>query len=155
VSERRVQIAVFQVGEQAYGLDIMRIKEIINLVPITPVPRAPTTMEGVVSLRGQVLPVVDLRKLFDRPTEPVRSSHKIIIARFPDGIVGLVVDGVREVVRIQADEIRPAPTLPGREAAPFFQGVCRVEDELVMILDLERVFSSEERVSIMATEEAR
>lgn len=154
MSSPRVQLAVFRVGEQTYGLDIMRIKEVINPLPVTPVPRAPATLEGVIELRGQILPVVDLRKRFDRPATPPTSSSKVILVKLEQGIVGLVVDGVREVVRLPKDEIRAAPALARQGEGTFFTGVCRVGGEIVMILDIDRVLSSEERISIAGLEEA-
>ena len=144
----RVQLAVFRVAEQTYALDIMRIKEVINSLAITPVPRAPATLEGVIELRGQILPVMDLRKRFDRPATPATSSSKIILVKLPQGIVGLIVDAVREVVRLPREEIRVPP------AGDFFNGVCRVGDDIVMILDIDRILSSEEKISIEGIQEA-
>jgi purine-binding chemotaxis protein CheW len=144
----KVQLAVFRVAEQTYAIDIMRIKEVINPVPITPVPRAPATLEGVIELRGQILAVMDLRKRFDRPATAATSSSKIILVKLPEGIVGLVVDGVREVVRIASEDIRSPP------AGDFFTGVCRIGDDIVMILDIDRILSSEEKISIEGIQEA-
>ena len=157
MSAARVQLAVFRVGEQTYAIDIMRVKEVINPQPVTPVPRAPATLEGVIELRGQILPVVDLRKRFDRPASPLTSASKVILVRLPPGgssFVGLIVDGVREVVRLPRDEIRPAPAMAGQGDAAFFSGVCRLGDEIVMILDIDRILSSEERISIAGLQEA-
>jgi purine-binding chemotaxis protein CheW len=153
VSAVRVQLAVFRVGEQTYALDIMRIKEVINPLPITPVPKAPATLEGVIELRKQILPVVDLRKRFDRPPTPTTSASKIILVKLEQGIVGLMVDGVREVVRLPREEIRPAPSLGAQPDAAFFTGVCRLGDDIVMVLDIDRVLSSEERISLAGLEE--
>jgi purine-binding chemotaxis protein CheW len=156
-----VQLASFLVGDGWYALDIMRIKEIIQPQPITRVPKAPPFIEGVIELRGAILPIVDLRKRFDlEPTPPGRSTKYLIVAlegldprgqpnRTPTRwVVGLVVDGVREVLRVARDEIRPAPAMAVGESSRYFSGVCPHRDQIVMVLDLDAVLSSTERISL-------
>lgn len=152
---RQIQLAIFLVGPQRYALDIMRIKEVINPIPVTPVPGAPATIEGVIELRGLILPVVDLRKRFERPATAATRSSKVILVKLIEGVVGLVVDDVREVVRLARDEIRPPPTLAGRDTAVFFSGVCRVGEEIVMVLDIDRILSTDEKISIAGLAEAK
>ena len=168
-----VQLVAFTVADGRYALDIMRIKEIINPVKITQVPKAPQFIEGVIELRGAILPVIDLRKRFDLlATEPTRST-KILIVTVEVAekrmIVGLVVDGVNEPLRVAADQIRPAPALASGESA-YFSGVVNrrrqargepapglrerrrpVEDEdegIFMLLDLDAILSSKEKISL-------
>src|SRR6185503_14313339 len=109
------QLVAFSVADGDYAIDIMRIKEIINPVRVTQVPKAPPFIEGVIELRGAILPVVDLRKRFDLPaTPPTRASKLLIVVIEVAGrrmIVALVVDGVSEPIRVARDEVRPPPAL--------------------------------------------
>ena len=148
-----VQLAAFVVGEERYALDIMRIKEIINPLPITRVPKSPPFIEGVIELRGAILPVVDLRKRFDAHPGPLsRTAKYLIVAMEGIGgerwIVGLVVDKVLEVIRIARDDVRPAPTMTFGETARYFSGVCRHRDRIVMVIDLDAILSSNERITL-------
>jgi purine-binding chemotaxis protein CheW len=154
-----VQLAAFTVGDQQYALDIMRIKEIINPLAITKVPKSPPFIEGVVELRGAILPVVDMRKRFDLPaTAPGRASKYLIVAiegvaGAADApgqrwIVGLIVDGVQEVIRVPRPEIRPAPAMAQSAEARYFSGVCHHRDRIVMVLDLAALLSPAERATL-------
>jgi purine-binding chemotaxis protein CheW len=119
-----VQLCTFRVGGEDYAVDIMRVKEIIQPLPITRVPRAPAFVEGVVRLRGDVIPIVDVRRRFGLPAaEPTRTT-KFVIVTVAGRRLGLVVDEVTEVVRLPRGEIRPAPALVGLDAPRFFAGVC-------------------------------
>jgi purine-binding chemotaxis protein CheW len=142
-----VQLATFIVGGEEYALDIMRIKEIIHPLKITPVPKVPMFIEGVIELRGAIIPIVDLRKRFDLPMTPTTRSSKYIIVGIEGKIVGLVVDGVGEVLRIGKGEVRATPMLEG-EAAQYFQGVCNHAGRIIFVLDIDRVLSSQEKITL-------
>jgi purine-binding chemotaxis protein CheW len=144
-----IQLATFHVGSEEYALDIMRIKEIINPLKITPVPRAPGFIEGVVELRGAILPVVDLRKRFDVEVRGLARSTKYIIVGIEGRIIGLIVDAVGEVLRLARAEVRPTPTLVEGDSAHFFTGVCHHAGRIIMILDIDRVLSSTEKISLI------
>lgn len=120
----RVQLCTFRVGTEDYALDIMRVREIIQPLPITPVPRSPAYVEGVVRLRGEVIPVVDVRKRFGLPATPPTRKTKYLVVQVAGRRLGLVVDEVCEVVRLSRAEIRPPPALVGPEGGRFFLGVC-------------------------------
>ena len=139
----------FWVGAEEYALDIMRIKEIINPLRITAVPRAPGFIEGVIELRGAILPVVDLRKRFDLPATATTRSTKYIIVAIDGRIVGLVVDRVGEVLRVAPGEIKAAPTFVAGENAAYFTGVCSRDGRIRMVLDIDRVLSSQEKISLV------
>jgi purine-binding chemotaxis protein CheW len=143
----RVQLASFTIGSEDYALDIMRIKEIIQPQKITHVPRVPPFIEGVIELRGAILPVVDLRKRFELPAPPPTRATKYIIVAIEGRIVGLVVDAVGEVLRVGRGEISPTPALEG-DASQYFSGVCRHGGRILLILDLDRILSSSERISL-------
>src|SRR5207237_570202 len=110
-----LQLAVFRIGDREYALDIMRIKEIIRPLPITPVPKAPPFIEGVVELRGAIIPMLDLRKRFEVPATSPSRTTKYIVVGVEGRIIGLVVDAVSEVIRVQRDEVRPAPSMVSAE----------------------------------------
>lgn len=119
-----VQLCTFRVGGEDYALDIMRVREIISPLPVTPVPRAPPFVEGVFRLRGEVIPVVDVRKRFGLPCTPPTRKTKVLIVNVARRRLGLVVDEVCEVVRVQRSELRPAPALADEDGPRFFLGVC-------------------------------
>jgi purine-binding chemotaxis protein CheW len=140
------QLCKFVVGGQEYALDIMRVKEIINPLPITPVPGAPGFMEGVIELRGLILPVVDLRKRFGLPVPPPARSTKYVLVTLDDKIVALVVDAVSEFLRKSPGDIAPTPSLiPGQEAR-WFAGVCHHDGRIVMLLDIDKVLTTQEKI---------
>jgi len=142
-----LQLATFQLGGAEYALDIMRIKEIIQPQRITPLPKVPPFIEGVIELRGAILPVVDLRKRFDLPAPPPVRATKYIIISLEGRIVGLIVDGVGEVLRVARGDLAPPP-LPAGDAARFFAGVCRRSGRIIFVLDIDQILSSEEKISL-------
>jgi purine-binding chemotaxis protein CheW len=145
-----VQLASFYVGAEEYAIDIMGIKEIINPIRITPVPKAPGFIEGVVELRGAILPVVDLRKRFDLPVTVPNRATKYIIVAIEGRIVGLIVDRVSKFLRVTRADVRSPPALVEGESAGFFTGVCHQGGRIVMVLDVDRILSSQEKISLTA-----
>jgi purine-binding chemotaxis protein CheW len=119
-----VQLCTFRVGGEDYALDVRRVQEIVQPLPITPVPRAPAFVDGVVRLRGEVIPVVDVRKRFGLPASPAGHRAKHLIVKLARQRLALVVDEVSEVLRIPRGDLRPAPELVGLDAPRFFLGVC-------------------------------
>lgn len=119
-----VQLCTFRVGGEHYALDIMRVREIVRPMPITPVPRAPPWVDGVIHLRGEVIPVVEVRSRFGLPASPAGPKTRFLIVRVAGRRIALVVDEVCEVLRLQRGEIRPAPPLVGLDAPRFFVGAC-------------------------------
>lgn len=137
--ERIVQMASFRVGNEEYVIDIMRIKEIINPLKITPVPSSSDLIEGMINLRGVIIPIVDLRKRFRVPRENWAKQSKYIIVAVSGRIVGIVVDEVLEVVRIPRGMIKPSPEISqGREPGVFL-GVCEHQGRLLLLVDLKKV----------------
>jgi purine-binding chemotaxis protein CheW len=118
------QLCTFRVGGEDYAIDIMRVREIIPPLPVTPVPRAPAFVEGVIRLRGDVIPVIDVRRRLGLPIGPATRKTKTLIVNVAGRRLGLVVDEVTEVVRIQRAQIRPAPALVEGGGPRFFLGVC-------------------------------
>jgi purine-binding chemotaxis protein CheW len=145
---REIQLACFRVGDEMYALDIMRIKEIIRPQKLTPVPKAPRFIEGVINLRGVVIPVVDLRKRFDQPGATIDRKTRVIICALATRMIGLIVDEVLEVRRCSRQEIQPAPQFLQGKGTDFFLGIYRREDELVMLMNLEKILSSGEKIDL-------
>ncbi len=144
-----VQLVVFRVGGEEYALDILRIKEVINPLRITPVPKAPRFIEGVIELRGAIVPVVDMRKRFDLKPAPLGRKGKYLIVGIQGRIVGLVVDAVVETLRVGRADLRPPPGLmEGAAAADYFVGVCYLKGRMIFVLNLGTILSSNEQVSL-------
>jgi purine-binding chemotaxis protein CheW len=118
------QLCTFRVAGEDYAIDIMRVREIISPLPVTPVPRAPPFVEGVFRLRGEVIPVLDVRKRFGLPAGAATRKTKYLIVNVAGRRLGLIVDEVCEVLRLRRGEIRPAPALVGDGGPRFFLGVC-------------------------------
>lgn len=146
VSEALVQLAAFGVGNEEYVVDIMRVREIIKPLAITPVRKGPKFVEGVINLRGIIIPVIDLRRRFDLPPE-VSSLQRIIILVIDGRLLGLRVDRVTEVVRVRRDLIKPAPNLLNSGQAPYFLGVCHYRGRTLILLNVKNVVVSEEAIT--------
>lgn len=122
--DARVQLCSFRIGGEDYAVDLMRVREIIPPLPITPVPRAPASVEGVVRLRGEVVPVLDVRKRLGVPAVPPSRKTRFLVVNVARRRIALVVDEVCEVLRLPRRELRPAPPLADDGAPRFFLGVC-------------------------------
>lgn len=145
---QEIQLACFRVGAELYALDIMRIKEIIRPQKLTPIPKAPSFIEGVINLRGAVIPVADMRKRFDQPIDAENRKNRIVICALSGKTIGLLVDEVTEVKRFGRKEIAPSPQFIQGAQADYFLGVARRDDDLIMLIDLEKVLSSEEKIEL-------
>lgn len=120
----RVELCTFRIGGEDYAVDIMRVREIINPLPVTRVPRSPSFIEGVIRLRSEVIPVVDVRKRLGQPPEAPTRKTRFVVVRIGGRRIALVVDEVTEVLRLPRAEIRPAPNFSDAGAPRFFVGVC-------------------------------
>lgn len=145
---QEIQLACFRLGGELYALDILKIKEIIRPQKLTPVPKAPRFIEGVINLRGAVIPVADLRKRFDQPAVEDARKNRIVVCQLGGKAIGLLVDEVTEVRRYTRQELSPAPQFIKGPEAEFFLGVARRGDDLVLLLDLEKVLSTVEKIEL-------
>jgi len=145
---QEIQLACFRVGEELYALDIMKIKEIIRPQKLTPIPKAPSFVEGVINLRGAVIPVADLRKRFEQPISRDNRKHRIVICSLAGKIIGLLVDEVTEVKRYGRKDIAPAPQFIKGPHSDYFLAVARDKDQLILLIDLEKVLSSDEKIEL-------
>ena len=139
------QLVVFQLGAELYGVEIARVHEIIRLQSVTKVPRSPSFVEGVINLRGKVIPVVDLRRRFGLPTVDHTRASRIVVVELGDQVVGIVVDGVSEVLRVNTTTVEPpSPVVAGIDSE-YLHGIAKLSDRLVILLDLDRILARDER----------
>jgi len=142
------QFTVFTLGELEYAVDIMRISQIIQPQHVRPVPGAPAYIDGVIEVRGAVIPIMDLRRRFGLESAPSCRATKFIIVRLDRRLVGLVVDSVVGVHRVGRSAIRPTPAWIAGPAAAVFSGLCRREDRLVLLVELEALISTQENIQL-------
>jgi purine-binding chemotaxis protein CheW len=150
-----IQVACFRLGEDLYAIDIMRIREIIRPQKLASLPKAPVFMEGVLNLRGAVIPVVDLRKRFDMPEREIDEHRRLLILALAGRTLGIVVDEVTEVITVPVANIKPPPQLSHGVGAQYLVGVCLVQDDLVMLLDPDRLLSGSEAYELGALGEVK
>lgn len=139
-----VQLVSFHLGGEEYALDILRVQEIIRMQDLTRVPNSPAFVEGVINLRGRVIPVVGLRKRFGLTPIAAGKHTRIVVVEVHGTVVGLVVDSVSEVLRIAADTIEPPPRL-GKVDREFVSGVGKLENRLLLLLDVDHLLSGNEQ----------
>lgn len=143
--EESKQLVVFRLGDEEFGVDILQVREIEKLdQQITRVPKSPNFVEGVINLRGEIVPIVDLRKRFGLVVRQTGNEARVIIVDISDGQVGMVVDAVVEVIRLNVSAIENAPSITRGVDAYFLSGVAKINERLVILLNLERALSSEE-----------
>lgn len=143
--QSEMQLVVFDLATEAYGVDISAVREIIRLQDITRVPRAPTFVEGVINLRGKVIPVIDLRRRFSLPVSEENTENRIVVVDIGGQDIGVIVDAVNEVLRISSDSVEPPSAVITGAESDYLLGIAKLEDRLIILLDLERVLSDEER----------
>ena len=141
-----IQLACFMLEGQNYAVDIMKIRQIIRPTKIRPLPQAPEFLEGVINLRGAVIPVMDLRKRFGMKINPDQEP-RVIIVSVERQVVGVVVDEVSEVISVSPEQIQPPPRLSGIPTK-FLVGACQWSDSILLILNLDELLTSAEKVSL-------
>ena len=144
----------FDLAEEEYGLEILRVREIIGMMAITPVPRTPDFVLGVINLRGKVIPVIDLRLKFGLPyKEPDERTCVIVVEVLSDGRtvqMGIVVDRVNEVVDVKAGEVEPTPSFGVALDTAFILGMAKVQGKVKILLDIDRVLTTSEVAALSA-----
>jgi purine-binding chemotaxis protein CheW len=142
------QLVIFGLGDEDYGVDIALVEGIIKMQDITRIPHAPEYVEGIINLRGTVLPVIKLEKRLEIPPRQVTKDTRIIIILMGDGKVGMIVNSVSEVLMMDESIIEPAPALVSSTKTEYLTGIAKFGTRLVLLLDLEKVFLAEETQSI-------
>ena len=146
-----VQLVIFKLANEDYGLPINKVQEINRMVAITKLPHAPEFMEGIINLRGRVIPVLDLRKRFGMGAHEYKDDTRIMVTDVSGQTVGLIVDAVHEVVKMPGDCIEPAPPTFVLDAR-FVQGIGKLENRLVIMLDIDLIITTQESVMLKEIE---
>ena len=151
-SSTELQLVGFELGDEKFGVEILCVKEIIRVVSITRVPRAPEFVEGIINLRGDVIPVIDLRHRLGFAHQEFGKATRLIVVELDEQQVGFVVDSVSQVLRVPSDNIEPPPDMVAGVDSEYIQGIARAdkenEEKLLMVLDLKRILSRVEQAEV-------
>ena len=140
-----LQLVTFKLDGQKYAVDILKVQEINNMKEITSIPNAPAYLEGVINLRGKVIPVLNLRMKFGFEENANSELRKIVIMDVRGVIMGLIVDAVSDVLRISRDVVEPSPPVSSNVSSEFISGIAKLPEGLVILLDMDRLLDAEER----------
>ena len=155
MSERTQCYLSFLLGDEYFAVNVEKVLEILEVPKITKVPRTPAYMRGVINLRGNVLPVIDTCTKFGMPTnaDTVNTCIMVLNIRMEneDVVLGAVVDGVQEVLEISAQQVQPAPTIGSKYKSEFIDGMVKINDQFIMLLNMDRAFSAEELITVKAS----
>ena len=135
----------FFLSQEKYGINVMQVQEVLRVSEIAPVPGAPDYVLGIINLRGNVVTVIDTRQRFGLNSKELDDSARIVIVESNDQVVGILVDSVAEVIDLQLSEIESAPNVGTEDSSKFIQGVASQQDELLIIIDLNKLLADEER----------
>lgn len=142
------KLLTFSLGNEGYGLSILKVKEIIGMMHITPVPRTPEFVKGVINLRGKIIPVMDLRLKFNMDEKPYNERTCIIVVEInvknTHRLLGVVVDMVSEVVSVTADDVEPPPQYGTKLDNNFILGMGKIKDRVVIIIDIDEIFMQDD-----------
>ncbi len=144
------QLVVFELANEFYGINIALVESIIKMQAITQLPQTPSYVRGVTNLRGSVLPVIDLRTRFALEMKEDMRQTRIIIVTMGQVKVGVVVDGVSEVLRVSEESLEPLPPMVNSVDSAFLKGIVRLEDRLIILLELSKVLNLDEQKSLVA-----
>lgn len=144
-SDQIIQLVSFKIGDEEFGVDILSVQEIIRMHEITRVPNSPSFVEGVINLRGKVVPVVDLRNRLGYAERAHDKDTRIIVVEIEHRILGFIVDSVSEVLRIPLKTTESPPQMVGSVESEFITAVAKLENRLLILLDLARVLSKDEK----------
>lgn len=139
-----LQWVTFRLDNETYGINVMQVQEVLRYTEIAPVPGAPPYVLGIINLRGNVVTVIDTRLRFGLSQTETNDQTRIVIIETENQVVGILVDAVAEVVYLRQSEIETTPNVGNEETAKFIQGVCHKNEELLILVDLEKMMSDEE-----------
>jgi purine-binding chemotaxis protein CheW len=140
-----LQLVTFTMGNEEYAVDILQVQEINRMSEIAKVPNAPAYVEGVINLRGRVIPVISLRKRFGFSEKAKDEQSRIMIMDIQGITVGIVVDAVSEVLRIPANTVEPTPHVATEIGTDFIRGIAKLEDRLIILIDMDMLIERHER----------
>jgi len=141
-----IQLVSFHLDNEEYGVEVLKVREIIRMVNITHMPNTPHYVEGIINLRGKVIPIISMRKRFGLMDVEHNNQTRVVIMDVAGELLGFTVDAVSEVIRVSATEVQPAPSVAsGGIGQEYIEGVINHADRLLVLLNLDLMFSSEEK----------
>jgi purine-binding chemotaxis protein CheW len=149
-SEELLQLVSFNIGEEEFGVDILKVQEINRMLDVTRVPNAPEYVDGVINLRGKVIPIIDLRRRFGMARKEHDKNTRIVVVELSGKVVGFVVDAVSEVLRIPKSVTEPPPPIVAGVEAEYITAVGKLEDRLLILLELEKVLAGDAAATLAA-----
>jgi len=147
LSDKEIQMVTFSLGNEEFGIDILKVHEINRMMELTKVPKAPEFILGVINLRGLIIPVVDLKKRFKMENKEPDKKTRIMIIETMEKLICFIVDEIKEVVRVSYDRIEPPPEIVAGIGCEYLRGVGKVEERLINILEGSKLFNKEEMMA--------
>ena len=144
VDDPMLQWVTFRLDGETCGINVMQVREVLRYTEIAPVPGAPAYVLGIINLRGNVVTVIDTRHRFGLETTDITDNTRIVIIEAESHVVGILVDAVAEVVYLRQSEIETAPNVGNEESAKFIQGVCNKGDQLLILVELDKMLTGDE-----------
>ncbi len=150
MTDELLQLVSFNIGEEEFGVDILKVQEINRMVDVTRVPNTPEYVDGVINLRGKVIPIIDLRRRFKMERKEKDKNTRIIVVELKGKVLGFVVDAVSEVLRISKSLSEPPPPIIAGIEADYITAIAKLENRLLILLDLDRVLTTDEHEEMKA-----
>ena len=147
-SQQVFRWVTFRLADESYGINVMQVQEVLRMTDVAPVPGAPHYVMGIINLRGNVVTVLDTRKLLDLSTSDITDTSRIMIIESGKVTVGLLVDSVAEVVNIASSDIDPPPSVGNDEGSRYIQGIYSSEQQILILIDLNKLINEENREAI-------
>lgn len=144
VEDPILQWVTFRLAGETYGVNVMQVQEVLRHSEIAPVPGAPSYVLGIINLRGNVVTVIDTRNRFGLSAGEITDNTRIVIIEADQHVIGILVDSVAEVVYLRQSEVETAPNVGNEESAKFIQGVCHKNDELLILIELNKLLTEQE-----------
>lgn len=142
------QLVTFTVSEEEYGLEILKVQEVVRLPHITKIPKAPAFIKGIIDLRGNIIPVIDLREKFGFERKEYNDTTRVIVVEVAERNIGMIVDTVSQVIRVPESKIAPPPRMISGGTGQYIEGIAKLEERLIILLKVDEILSTEEIVQL-------
>ncbi|TQD23898.1 chemotaxis protein CheW [Methanolobus vulcani] len=150
-----LQLVICQLYNEEFGIEISKVKEIIRIPDITKIPHAPVYVKGIINLRSSIIPIIDLSAKFGLAHEKMSTDSRIVVVEIGELVAGMIVDAVSEVLRISSENIESAPeVIVSQITGRYIQGVGKIDERLLILLDIDKIFTDEQKVQIGRLENA-